>query len=290
MAKVDIGSFIWLIFLLSTVQPLLQQRILLQRRIMAIHQLEKRRGSRVITLIHRQEAFSFFGLPFARYINMEDSEDILRAIELTDPSVPIDLILHTPGGLVLASEQIAGALHRHQGQVTVMVPHYAMSGGTLISLAADQIMMSPSAVLGPVDPQIGQYAAASILAAVERKTDINKVDDQTLILADVSAKARDQVHDFVYGLLTGKGMAEDQADKLAATLSEGRWTHDFPITAQAAQELGLTVSTDLPAEVKEIMVLYPQPKGRQQSVQYIPSPYGPRQGRPGRSASSVDID
>lgn len=286
----DIGNLIWLIFLLSTVQPLLQQRILLQRRIMAIHQLEKRRGSRVITLIHRQEAFSFFGLPFARYINMEDSEDILRAIELTDPSVPIDLILHTPGGLVLAAEQIAGALHRHKGEVTVMVPHYAMSGGTLISLAADGIMMSPSAVLGPVDPQIGQYAAASILAAVERKTDINKVDDQTLILADVSRKARDQVRDFVYGLLAGKGMAEDQADKLAATLSEGRWTHDFPITAQAAQELGLTVSTDLPAEVKEIMVLYPQPKGRQQSVQYIPSPYGPRQGRPGRSASSVDVD
>jgi ClpP class serine protease len=282
--NVDIGGIIWLIFLLSTIQPLLQQRILLTRRMAAIHQLEKRRGSRVITLIHRQEAFSFFGLLFARHINMEDSEDILRAVELTDESVPIDLILHTPGGLVLAAEQIAGALRRHPAQVTVMVPHYAMSGGTLISLAADYIMMSPSAVLGPVDPQIGQYAAASILAAVERKTDINKVDDETLILADVSRKAQDQVRDFVFELLTGKGMAEDHAEKLATTLSEGRWTHDFPIAAQTAQEMGLTVSTDLPAEVKEIMSLYPQPKGRQQSVQYIPSPYGPRHSRPGGAA------
>lgn len=280
----DLSGIIWLIFLLSTIQPLLQQRILLQRRIMAIHQLEKRRGSRVITLIHRQEAFSFFGLPFARYINMEDSEDILRAIELTDPSVPIDLIVHTPGGLVLAAEQIAGALHRHQAEVTVMVPHYAMSGGTLIALASDRIRMAPSAVLGPVDPQIGQYAAASILAAVDRKTDINKVDDQTLILADVSRKARDQVQDFVYGLLAENGMAEDQAGKLAATLSEGRWTHDFPISAQMAEEMGLKVSTDLPAEVKEIMALYPQPKHRQPAVQYIPSPYGPRQTRPGHTS------
>jgi ClpP class serine protease len=281
---VDITNIIWLIFLLSTIQPLLQQRILLTRRIQAIHRLERRRGSRVITLIHRQEAFSFFGLPFARYIDVEDSEEILRAIELTDPSVPIDLIIHTPGGLVLAAEQIAKALHRHRAKVSVMVPHYAMSGGTLIALAADQILMAPSAVLGPVDPQIGQYAAASILAAVDRKTDINKVDDQTLILADVARKARDQVRDVVFELLTGNGFPEDRADKLASTLSEGRWTHDFPITAEAATELGLRISTDLPPEVREMLMLYPQPKGRKPSVQYIPAPYGPRPLPAGRRA------
>lgn len=275
----DISSIIWLIFLLSTIQPLMQQRYLLARRIQAIHRLERRRGSRVITLIHRQEAFSFFGFPFARYIDIDDSEEILRAIELTAPSIPIDLIIHTPGGLVLAAEQIANALFKHQAKVTVMVPHYAMSGGTLIALAADQILMAASAVLGPVDPQIGQYAAASILAAVERKTDINKVEDQTLILADMSGKARNQVRDFVYEVLSGNGMPEDRAEKLASTLSEGRWTHDFPITAEAGQELGLNISTDLPDEVKEMLALYPQPRNRRPSVQYIPTPYGQRSER-----------
>jgi ClpP class serine protease len=283
---VDITQIIWLIFLLSTIQPLLQQRVLLSRRIMAMHRLERRRGSRVITLIHRQEAFSFFGLPFARYIDMEDSEEILRAIELTDEKVPIDLVIHTPGGLVLAAEQIARALANHPAPVTVMVPHYAMSGGTLIALAANQILLSPSAVLGPVDPQIGQFPAASILAAVERKTDVNRIDDETLILADVSRKARDQVRDVVFELLTGNGTPHDQADKLAITLSEGRWTHDFPITPPIAVELGLNVSTDLPDEAREIMALYPQPRARRTpSVQYIPEPYGPRRtpagGRPG---------
>jgi ClpP class serine protease len=284
----DIASLIWLIFLLSSIQPLIQQRVLLMRRVSAIHQLERRRNSRVITLIHRQEAFSFFGLPFARYIDMEDSEEILRAIELTDPKVPIDLIIHTPGGLVLAASQIAGALRRHKAEVSVMVPHYAMSGGTLIALAADQVFMAPSAVLGPVDPQLGQYPAASILAAVERKTDVNKVDDQTLILADVSRKARDQVRELVFELLTGNGMPADSADKLAQTLSEGRWTHDFPITPETADELGIKVSTELPPEVREIMSLYPQPRGRRPAVQYIPSPYGPRSdpdgGRRGRNS------
>jgi ClpP class serine protease len=238
-AALDLSGVVWLIFLLSTIQPLVQQRVLLARRIGAIRRLERERKRRVITLIHRQEAFSFFGLPFARYIDVEDSEEIIRAIELTDPDVPTDLIIHTPGGLVLAAEQIARALQSHAAPVTVMVPHYAMSGGTLIALSADQILMSPSAVLGPVDPQIGQQPAASILAAVDQKTDINKVDDQTLILADVSRKARDQVRTFVFELLVGNGTPEDAADKLAATLSEGRWTHDFPINAQTATELGL---------------------------------------------------
>ena len=94
----DLSGIVWLIFLLSTIQPLLQQRVLLARRIGAIRRLERDRKSRVITLIHRQEAFSFFGLPFARFIDVEDSEDITRAIKLTDPEVPIDLIIHTPAG------------------------------------------------------------------------------------------------------------------------------------------------------------------------------------------------
>lgn len=254
------------------VQPLLRQRMLLARRLGAIHRLEGSRGSRVITLIHRQEAFSFFGFPFGRYVDVEDPEVILRAIELTHPNVPIDLIVHTPGGLVLAAEQIANALARHPAAVTVMVPHYAMSGGTLIALAADRILMAHSAVLGPVDPQIGKHAAASILAAVERK-DVNEVDDETLIMADMAGKARDQVRAFVVGLLVGNGMTESEADKLTGTLSEGRWTHDYPITVQEATDLGLRVSTELPTEAREIMALYPQPKGRRPSVGYIPQPY-----------------
>jgi len=232
----------------------------------------------VITLIHRQESLSFFGLPFARYIDIDDSEEVLRAIDLTDPEMPIDMVLHTPGGLVLAAEQIAYALQKHPAKVTVMVPHYAMSGGTLIALAADEILVAPSAVLGPVDPQLGEYAAASILAAVGRK-DVNEIDDKTLILADVSRKAISQVHDAVVALLVGNGRDSDSADKLARTLSEGRWTHDYPITAEVAKELGLPVATTLSKEVRELIRLYPQPRGRRPAVEYTPVPYrGPFRG------------
>jgi ClpP class serine protease len=135
----------------------------------ALAKFQDARKSRVIALIHRQDRVSFLGVPVASYINIEDSEAVLRAIRLTPDDQPIDVILHTPGGLVLASEQIARALVEHKGKVTVFVPHYAMSGGMMIALAADEIVMDRNAVLGPVDPQIGGAPAASIIKAVEQK-------------------------------------------------------------------------------------------------------------------------
>lgn len=266
----------WLFIMLASLEPWFRQRMLENARLRMMRTLEKKRGSRVIALIHRQETLSFLGFPMARYIDIQDSEQILRAIKMTDDSVPIDLILHTPGGLVLAAEQIAYALKKHPAKVTVFVPHYAMSGGTLISLAADEIVMDENAVLGPVDPQLGQYAAASILKVVEQK-DINRVDDETLILADVSRKAIEQVKRTVARILEGK-MPTDKAQELAETLATGRWTHDYPITVEEARELGLPVSTEMPTEVYKLMNLYPQTAQRRPSVQYIPVPYGPSNG------------
>lgn len=266
----------WLFFILSALSPYFQQQWLLGARARKMAELERKRGSRVITLIHRQEAVSFLGIPISRFINIDDSEQVLRAIRLTDKNVPIDLILHTPGGLVLAAEQIAEALLRHPAKVTVFVPHYAMSGGTLIALAADEIVMDENAVLGPVDPQLGQYPAASILKVLEKKP-ISEMDDQTLILADVAEKALKQVKATVKNLLL-KHMPEEKAEEVAHLLSQGTWTHDYPIDVAQARAMGLKVSTEMPLEVYELMELYPQPQGGKPSVQYVPVPY---RGEPG---------
>src|SRR5881628_2087800 len=94
-------DLLWLFFILSSLRPILQRRWLESMRGRAFTSLEKRRESRVIGLIHRQETMAFLGFPIARYIDIEDSEAVLRAIRLTDPRVPIDMILYTPGGLVL---------------------------------------------------------------------------------------------------------------------------------------------------------------------------------------------
>jgi ClpP class serine protease len=275
MTPLDI---LWFFVIASALQPALQRRWLEAARLRLIHELERRRGSRVIAMIHRQETMSLLGFPLVRYIDIDDSEAVLRAVRFTPPEMPIDLILHTPGGLVLAAEQIARALQAHRGKVTVFVPHYAMSGGTLIALAADEIVMDPHAVLGPVDPQLGQYPAASVLKVLERKN-INEVDDQTVILADVAEKALRQVRSTVRELLSDK-MAPEQAEAVAEALSSGRWTHDYPITVEEARALGLRVSTEMPQEVHRLMTLYPQAGPRRPSVEYVPIPYAPPAPRP----------
>ncbi|MGC8857382.1 MAG: SDH family Clp fold serine proteinase [Anaerolineae bacterium] len=266
----DFVSLIWLFFIISSLQPVVRQRMLDMARQRLLQQLEQKRKSRVIVLIHRQETLSLLGFPLVRYINIEDSEAVLRAIKMTDKDVPLDLILHTPGGLVLAAEQIALALRKHPAKVTVFVPHYAMSGGTLIALAADEIIMDENAVLGPVDPQLGQHPAASILKVLESKP-IAEIDDDTLIMADIAEKAIRQVKATVSQLLQDK-MSSEQAEKLAETLATGTWTHDYPITVDEARTLGLPVSTEMPAEIYQIMALYPQTAQRRPSVEYIPAP------------------
>jgi ClpP class serine protease len=261
-------------FVLSMLQPVLRQRMLDRSRTRLIRDLERRRKSRVIALIHRQETMMLLGFPIARYISIEDSEEVLRAVQMTDSDVPIDLILHTPGGLVLASEQIASALIAHRAKVTVFVPHYAMSGGTLLALAADEIVMAPHAVLGPLDPQVGRFPAVSIVRAVARKEASGKdVDDETLILADIAEKATRQVHELVERVLVRNGWDAARAAAVAQALTEGRWTHDYPITVDEAKEIGLPVSTDVPPEVFRFMQLFPQPGVRRPGVEYVPVPY-----------------
>ena len=275
----DFGQIFWLFFVLSALQPVIKQRLLENSRQRLLARLERQRKSRVILLVHRQETMSLLGFPLMRYIDINDSEDVIRACVMTDPEVPLDLVLHTPGGLVLAATQIARAIRERKGKVTVFVPHYAMSGGTLIALAADEIVMSSHAVLGPVDPQLGQYPAASLLKAVSRKP-VAEVDDQTLILADVAEKALVQVRESARELLT-RSQTSEKANELAELLSTGTWTHDFPITLDVARRLGLKVSSEMPAEILQLMSLYPQPVRRQPSVEYIPAPrHADRSTRP----------
>ncbi len=271
--------FSWLIFILflfTLLFPQLKHRALIGSRIAIIRRLEKKRKSRVITLIHRQERIGIFGVPIFRYIDIEDSEDILRAIRMTPKDMPIDIILHTPGGLVLAAVQIAFAIKEHPAETRVIIPHYAMSGGTLIALAADKIIMDPHAVLGPVDPQIAistdaVVPAVSILNVVKKKGE-KKVEDVTLMKADIAQKALKQVEETVYKLLCDK-MSAQKAKKIAKELSEGKWTHDFPITVEMIKKMGLPVDTNVPAEIYELMSLYPQTTQHRPGVEYIPIPY-----------------
>jgi ClpP class serine protease len=269
----SLGDLFWLFFMFTALQPVLRQRTLDAMRTRKIAQLERQRSSRVILLVHRQETMRLLGFPLVRYIDINDSEEVLRAIQMTDEEVPLDIVLHTPGGVVLAALQIARAIHEHKAKVTVFVPHYAMSGGTLIALAADEIIMSKHAVLGPIDPQIGHSPAASLVRVVEQKP-IERICDETLVMADVGRKAIAQLKQSASDILK-KRLPADKAEALAEKLSTGTWTHDYPLFAAVAKDLGLPVNTNIPNDVLDLMKLYPQPMRAQSGgggVEYLPIP------------------
>ncbi len=271
----DFSTLIWVFIILMALQPIVMGRILAMRRADAIGKIEKAHNTRVITMIHRQEKKSLFGFSVARHIDMEDAQTIIAAIKETPKDRPIDLIIHTPGGLVLAAMQIARAVEAHPAKVSVYVPVYAMSGGTLIALAADEIMLGEFSMLGPIDPQILGLPAASIVAARDAKP-VDKVFDLTLVLADVSEKALTQVKRGAVELMTPR-MDKAKAKKIAEKLAGGHWTHDYALTAEEASSIGLPVKVDMPKQILNLMKLYPQPVQRS-GVEYLPVDIPGRRG------------
>jgi ClpP class serine protease len=275
----DFSTLVWIFIALMALQPILTARWSAIKRAQAIRAIERKRGTRVITMIHRQEKRSLFGFSVSRHIDLEDAQTIIAAIKETPPDRPIDLILHTPGGIVLAAMQIARAVEAHPAKVTVLVPVYAMSGGTLIALAADEIVLGEFSVLGPIDPQIVGLPAASIVRARDSKP-IEHVFDLTLVLADVSEKALDQVKRGAVELMTPR-LEQAKAEELAAKLAGGHWTHDYALTATEATKIGLPVSVGMPLEVMELMKLYPQPVQRS-GVEFLPIDVPGRRGASSR--------
>ena len=271
----DFSTLFWIFIVIMVLQPLFTARWYVVRRAQAIRAVEKLHGTRVITMIHRQEKRSLFGFAVARQIDLEDAQTIIAAIKGTPEDIPIDFVIHTPGGLVLAAMQIARAVEAHKAKVTVYVPVYAMSGGTLIALAADEIVLGEFSVLGPIDPQIAGLPAASIVKARDSKP-VESVFDLTLVFADVAEKALAQVKQGAVELLTPR-MERSAAEALAAKLAGGHWTHDYALTAQEARALGLPVKVGMPPEVMQLMSLYPQPIQRS-GVEYLPIEM-PRQRR-----------
>jgi ClpP class serine protease len=278
-------SLLWLFFILASLQPGLARQMLVVQRRRALNDISKQRGATVITLIHRQETMSLLGFPLVRFIDIDDAESVLRAIRETPSGRPIEIILHTPGGMVIAARQIATALADHDAQVVAVVPHYAMSGGTLIALACDEIVLDAHAALGPVDPQIDQTPASSFVEVARMPGDH---EDRTLLMADVGGKAIAQVEGFVGRMLAAR-MEPERARAVARLIATGTWTHDHPLQPPDLRALGLPVRVGVGTVERELMTLYPQPRGRTPAVEYVPGPDRPGLpiGRGSRNPSSA---
>jgi ClpP class serine protease len=242
------------------------------QRISKLKIMERNHGCKILTMIHRREALSLFGMPVYQFIDEEDAEQILRWIRQYR-DYPLELILHTPGGHLHASIQIARALRNHPKNTRVFIPHYSMSGGTIIALAANEVVMDKDAIIGPIDPQVGDFLrgtfpAPSWIYAAETKKE--KADDSTLVMSDVSRKALRLTREVAKELLQGKiepgPGGKDRLDEVVEKLVSGEMIHSTPLSANEARKIGLSVNTDFPEDVHDFMRLF---KPVKKSVEYV---------------------
>lgn len=221
---------------------------ILARRAQLIRELEEERGTRVLTLIHRKEPWS--SSEDEPEIVLEDSEVILQEVRETPPDKPIDFIVHTEGGLTFAADLMAMALRYHKAKVTVMVPFYAMSDGTYLVLAADEIMMEKCSILAPVEPLIDDMAANAVMGILKKKP-IETISDRTILLAESARMETENAKEFVKWLLVDK-MNEEQATQVANFLVGGFMASTTPITLDVARAIGLNVVEGVPEKVHQL--------------------------------------
>ena len=228
-----------------------------------ISKLEQLRGSRVICIIHQAGMES-------SSVDTVTTEDILTALQSTPKDKPLDIILHTPGGYSYQAHQIALAVKAHRGRKTVFVPHFAMSGGTIISMAADEIVLSPNAVIGPIDAQFPVFhlrrmmPSRAVIDLVGTKP-ASRVHDELVELAIECKRSLKQDHKSAVELMQGTYPAS-VADRIAHTLNDGTLTHGYPVTFSEAKRLGLNVSTAMPAEAVAIVRAYRRNRFGKRSV------------------------
>lgn len=262
MEQLDPWNLLWLLGILFFAYIFLAPRYhlwrLRRRREGAKRQIERREGAKVFTMIHGKTPVSLFGIPSYQFIDVEDAEQVIRGIRESDGD-DIDLIIHTPGGQFNSAVQIARALDNHPERTRVIVPHFAMSGGTIIAMGADEVIMDPDAALGPIDPQVGdfirgQFPARSWIEAAEKKGE--EADDSTIAMRSVSEKAVDAIRSVATELVDGD---VDDPEGVVENLVSGRMIHSYPLSPGEVGDLGFTVSTDIPEEVHDLMDTYTFP-------------------------------
>ncbi|MBR6593127.1 MAG: hypothetical protein IKK81_10995 [Prevotella sp.] len=109
-------------------------------------------------------------------VNDQDMNAFMNAVHGLDKSKGLDLILHTPGGDLAATESLINYLRTiFSNNIRAIVPQISMSAGTIIALSCNEIIMGKQSSLGPIDPQLGGVACQSVLE--EFKTAVKEVTD-----------------------------------------------------------------------------------------------------------------
>lgn len=194
-------------------------------------------------------------------INDEDKNGFMMCVHQLDRSKGLDLILHTPGGSIAATQSIVDYLHKMFGEdIRAIVPQIAMSAGTVIACSCKTIMMAKHSNLGPIDPQVNGWPAYGVLQEFEKacnevKIDPSKADIWRAIIGQYRPAflgqcqdaitwsnrfVREQLRDVMF---KGDPKATEKAIKIVRWLASKKLhaSHAEHIHADACQKRGLKI-------------------------------------------------
>ena len=194
-------------------------------------------------------------------INDEDKNGFMMSVHKLDRSKGLDLILHTPGGNIAATQSIVNYLHKMFGNdIRAVIPQIAMSAGTMIACSCRTISMGTHSNLGPIDPQLRDIPAYGVREEFRRafrevKDDPGKTSLWQTIIGQYRPtflgqceKAITWSNAFVREQLTnvmfeGQPDASDKARKIVRKLVSygGRTTHERHIHYEECFDMGLNV-------------------------------------------------
>lgn len=150
-------------------------------------------------------------------INDEDKNGFMMAVHGLDRSKGLDLILHTPGGSVAATESIVYYLRRiFKENIRAIVPQLAMSAGTMLACSCREIVMGKHSNLGPIDPHLRSIPAAGVIREFKRacrevKNDASKIPIWGQIIAQYRPAFLSQCEN---ALLWSKQFVQDQLESV----------------------------------------------------------------------------
>lgn len=191
-------------------------------------------------------------------IDDNDKNAFMGAIYGLDRTKGLDLILHTPGGEIAATESIVDYLHKMFGDIRAIVPQIAMSAGSMIALSCRSIVMGKHSNLGPIDPQVGGVPAHGVIEEFEKakreiRADPSCIPLWQMILSRYTPTLIGQcekaitwsstlVQDWIErGMLKGNSDAKKIAQSIVQDLTQLQHSHARHVAAEHVAKLGVVV-------------------------------------------------
>jgi ClpP class serine protease len=155
---------------------------------------------------------------------------------------PFDMIIHTPGGEVFSAMYISRMLKQYPGHIRTIIPMYSMSGGTLLALSTDELVMAPSSCLGPVDPQLGTLFKFGSAKSWDRilKFKGKKAEDSSISLAYTGKQYTQSIKNHMLKTVDF-GLSKSQKETFINFITSGDVEHAYALTPMELKNFGFKI-------------------------------------------------